>query len=125
MAVIVIAALVLSMVLWERVTRQKLGAIRIGMSQAELRHLLGPPDNRVVETGLVNGPGHYSTNSFLSEDEKRRMGFRTYQREQWSSREVSIVVISDLQGKAVCRYAGPGHKRDWISLLRAWLSRWF
>jgi hypothetical protein len=123
-AVTAVAALLIATAMWERVTRQKFGAIRIGMSQTELRHLLGPPDFQVVETGLVSGPGEYTTNSFISEEEKRRRGFQKYQRQQWASREVSIVVVSDLQGQTVCRYAGPGHKLDWIALLRGWLSRW-
>jgi hypothetical protein len=74
------------------------------MSQAELHHLLGSPHYQVVEIGLVNGPKIYATNGWLSAEEKRRLGYREYRRQAWSSLELTIVAISDLQGWVVCRY---------------------
>ena len=118
---------VLVLFLWsrERVTRQNFGKIRVGMSMAELHQVLGPPDYRVVQSGLVNGPESYSTNSFLSEEERRQRGFRDYQHLQWTSSDLTIVAISDAEGLVVCRYTGPGQKTDWIAFLQYWLTRWF
>ena len=120
-------AALLVVMLWprERATRLDFAKIHPGMSQAELQQLLGMPEFDVLETGLVNDSENYSTNNHLTKEEKRERGFREYQHQQWSSPEISIVVISDLQGRAVCRYAGPGHGRAWIAFLRYWLRRWF
>jgi hypothetical protein len=119
---------VLVLMLWpqERITRQNFGRIRLGMSQAEIHQLLGSPHYQVVEIGLVREPELYATNRWLSTEEKRRSGYRDYRREQWSSPELSISVIMDLQGEVVCRYTGPGHRWEWnwITFLRARLPRW-
>jgi hypothetical protein len=87
--------------------------IRIGMSQAELLGLLGPPNSATAELGLVVGPDKYGRGFRGPEIEakKRKHGFRDYLRQEWGSadrqhvppKSVSIVVISDLEGKVVCR----------------------
>jgi hypothetical protein len=41
-----------------------------------------------------------------------------------ASAEVEIVVISDTEGRVVCKYSGPGHGTGWFTRLRLWLSRW-
>jgi hypothetical protein len=105
------------------ITRANVARLQIGISQAELRHLLGEPDSQIVESGLVDGPEHYITNRDLSDDERRRRGFREYRREEWTSAEVDVVVISDTEGRVVCKYSGPGQPTDWFARLRFWLSR--
>jgi hypothetical protein len=107
----------------ERITLSNFGKIRVGMSQPELRHFLGTPEYEVVEPGLVQGPETFSTNDLLSEKQRRTRGFQEYRRQQWSSSELFIVVISDLQGRAVCRYKRRPWKTDWMTFLRRWLPR--
>jgi hypothetical protein len=121
------AVVALLIVLWSPnpVTRANFGRIRIGMSQAELHRLLGAPDYQTVESGLVDGPETYITNRDLSDEERQRRGFRDCRRQQWTSPEVTIVVISDTDGQVVCRYSGDGQRSGWLTFLRSWLSRWF
>jgi hypothetical protein len=106
------------------ITQANFVRIQIGTSEAELRHLLGPPDFQLIESGLIDGPETYVTNRDQSDDERRRRGFRDYRREQWTSAEVEIVVISDMEGRVVCKYSGPGQRTGWFTRLRLWLSRW-
>jgi hypothetical protein len=108
----------------DSVTRHNFAKIRVGMSTAELSQLLGTPEYQANESGLVDGPEHYSTNHALSAEERRRSGIQEYRRQQWSSSELTIIAISDLQGRVVCRYAGEGRRRSWIALLRYRLTRW-
>jgi hypothetical protein len=117
----------LLLVLWPSnpVTRANFRKIQVGMSQAELRSLLGPPEYQTVESGLVDGPEVYVTNQNQSDEERRQRGFREYLRQQWTSAEIEIVSISDSEGTVVCRYSGEGRRLDWIAFLRSWLSRWF
>jgi hypothetical protein len=91
-----------------QVTRSNFDRIQLGMSRADVHDLLGPPEFQVVESGLVDGPASYITNREQTDEERRRRGFRDYRREQWSSSEIEIVVISDLEGRVVCRYPGLG-----------------
>ena len=98
-----------------RITRANFDKIQIGMSQAELRGLLGPP--RIVdefELGQVRGEeyvwvdngrllliyqdGNQSWSTclddnnyrYLSKDDLRRMGFQDYQQQVWISSEIRI-----------------------------------
>jgi hypothetical protein len=103
------------------ITRANFDRIRVGMSQAELYGLLGAPQYQTVESGLVEGPETYATNRDQSDEERRRRGFREYRRQQWTSSEVTIIVISEPQGRVVCRYSGDGQTRDWLAFLRSWL----
>jgi len=106
-------------------TRHNYSKVRLGMSQAELCRLLGTPAYQVTESGLVNGPESYSISPLMSEQERRQRGYQEYRRQQWSSSKVTIIAISDLQGRIVCRYTGPGHQRSWIQVLRYRFARWF
>jgi hypothetical protein len=122
---LVVGALVV--VLWprDRVTRENFAKIRVGMSQLELYQLLGSPGYQVVEIGLVDRPDSYSINKSLSVEAKRQQGFRDYRRQHWTSPKLAISVISDLEGQVVCRYTGPGQKRDWMAFVRDRLFGWF
>jgi hypothetical protein len=115
-----LATFMLALVLWPHgtVTRANFQRIRVGMSQADLRDLLGQPEYDTVELGLVKGSETYSLNFTESEEKRRERGFRNYRRQQWSSSEITIIAISDLEGSVVCRYAGGGQRRSWLDLLR-------
>jgi hypothetical protein len=106
------------------VSRANFRRIEVGMPQAEVCSLLGAPEYEVEELGLVYGPETYTVNFGQSDEERRRRGFRDYRRQQWTSPEISIIVISDSEGKVVCRYSGKGREPYWLALLRSWLSRW-
>lgn len=104
-----------------RVTRASFAKIRIGMSQTELHDLLGrAPDLRAMDLGRVEGPDRYAVNFATDPKELRRKGYGDYWREQWTSSEVTIIVITDLKGQVVCRYTGGGQSRlrdfwNWLS----------
>jgi hypothetical protein len=126
-AALACAAIALLLLLWppNPVTRANLARIRVGMSQAELHRVLGAPEYQTVEWGLVDGPETYITNRDQGEEERRRRGFREYRRQQWTSSEVTIIVIAEPHGQVVCRYSGEGQRRDWFAFLRSWWRRWF
>jgi hypothetical protein len=122
-----VAAVAVVFVSWPRgaVTRANFQRIQVGMSQADLSGLLGPPDYDTVELGLVQGPETYTVSFGESDDERHRRGFRNYRRQQWTSSEVEIVVISDSAGSVVCRYRSEGQSSSWLDFLRSWISRSF
>ena len=110
----------------ERVTRANLEKIELDMSQAGLHGLLGPPDYQTVELGMVNGPNSYSTNFGDSAKELRLRGYRDYTRQQWHSPEITIITISDAEGRVVCKYSGEGQRRvNAIDIVWYWLRRLF
>ena len=76
-ALLLLGAL-LVFVFWprERVTPQNFSKIHIGMSQAELRHLLGYPHFQVVELGFVDGPETYTVNQYCPA--KKPLFFRRF-----------------------------------------------
>ena len=59
-----------------------------------------------MELGWVQGPALYSVNFSRDEAKLRREGYRTYRRQQWTSSELAIIVISEPEGGVVCRYRG-------------------
>jgi hypothetical protein len=127
LAVLAIALAVLAIIFRPRlrVTQANFHRIQIGMSQAELSALLGPPELQVLESGLVEGPEKYITNSSQTEEQARQRGFRDYHRQQWASSEITIIAISDPEGRVACRYSAGGRTADWLDYLRSWLPPWF
>jgi hypothetical protein len=107
-----------------RITAANYDRIQVGMTQAELYDLLGPPESQTVELALAEWPETFVVNFSQSEAERRRRGFRDCRREQWVSSYMEIIVVSDLEGRVVCRYTGPGRKPYWLLILRSWLRRW-
>ena len=121
-----IAVVAVVFVLWHRgaVTRASFQRIQVGMSQAELCGLLGRPEVDTMELGMVQGPDTYSIIVGGSDDERRQEGFMNYRRQQWASPEITIIVISDPDGSAVCRYSREGQSLlGWLDLVRSWISR--
>lgn len=92
----------------ERITPLTFAKIRLGMSPQELRGLLVSPDFQAIEFGRIDGQERYFTNSIQTQDERRRRGYREYKREQWSSRQLTIIAVSSLDGRVVARYTGSG-----------------
>lgn len=109
----------------EQVTQANFQRIELGMSQAELIALLGAPDSHAVELGFVTDSKTYAINFASNQQQLRERGFRNYQREQWISSEISIVVILDLDGVVVCKYSADGQKWSWFAFLRSRVSRLF
>jgi hypothetical protein len=120
------AVVVLWFVAWpeDPVSRANFRGIEVGMPVAEVCRVLGAPQVDVEELGMVGGPGTYSVNFGPSAEEQRRRGFRVCRRQQWSSPDITIIVISDPEGQVVCRYSGEGQEPYWLARLRSWLSRW-
>ena len=120
---VTVGVLALLVFVWPKghVTRASFAKIRIGMSQSELHDLLGcAPDHRAMDLGRVDGPDRYAVNFAIDPKELRRKGYQDYWREQWTSAEVTITVITDLKGQVVCRYSGGGQSRlrdfwNWFS----------
>ncbi len=106
-----------------RVTRAVFAKIRIGMSQDDLRDLLGRAlDFQTMDLGRVDGPEHYAVNFGTDPKELRRAGYQDYRREVWISSEVTITVVSDSGEQVVCRYSSGGQSRlrdfwNWLSAL--------
>src|SRR5260370_38682790 len=120
---VAIAALALALWPRQRITQANFDRIQVGMFQAELLELLGPPEFDKLELGLVLDSDNYAVNHFYPEEHLRRQGYQEYRWQQWTSSEICIVVVSDLQeGQAVCRYSGEGRRQDWLSYLRSLIS---
>jgi hypothetical protein len=105
----------------QRISAANFEKIEIGMSQAELYGLLGAPEIDFVELGQVQGPDKYSINHYFSKDQLRGMGYQDYRRQEWTSSEISIVVVSDSQGQVVCRYSSEGRPWNWRMFLRRFI----
>jgi hypothetical protein len=103
-------------------TRENFAKIVIGMSQAQVHEIFGPPDIKTMELGLVEGPDRYTINMSQSIEERRARGFEMYSHEQWSSGEITVTAILDSEGKVVCRYSGSGQP-GWRERLLASLPR--
>jgi hypothetical protein len=99
--------------------------IRVGMTREEVIDLLGKPGYEAMQLGLVNGPDSYSTNSHFSPTELRRMGYPDFRFQQWTSRTVSIMVVTDGEDRVACRYAREGRRPDWLGWLRSFLRPWW
>jgi len=115
-----LVVLIVVFVIWpkkSRINKANFGKIQVGMSQADLHQLLGPPQYEKVEIGRVEGPETYVISGMSNEAAFRR-GFRYCQRQQWSSSEINITVILDHDGQVVCRYSSQGSPLDLLWLLR-------
>ena len=116
---IVVATVTVAVWPKQRVTAANFDKIQIGMSQAELRELLGTPEFDFVELGLVEESEGYVTNKNFNEEQLRQRGFRDYRHQQWTSTEITISVISDQEGEVVWRYRGQGQPGNWDAFLRS------
>jgi hypothetical protein len=87
----------------ERVTRANFEKIEIGMSNSDVQRLLGPPQLRAVDLGMVRGDTYSVDFGGGSPPEK---GFTKCIRQQWNSPEITIVVIFDTKDTVICRYTG-------------------
>jgi hypothetical protein len=115
---IVLAALVFALWPKQRITKANFDKIQAGMSQEELRQLLGTPYFDNVQLGLVIDPQTFAPPSGPP-GELRRKGYKEYRWQNWASSEISIGVVSDSEGQVVCRYSQPGQEWDWREFLRS------
>lgn len=100
--------------------------IQIGMSQVEVSRLLGgPPQFQKRQLGRVDGPDKYVINFGNEQEKLRNRGFRDYEWQQWHSGEITIAVVSDLDGIVVCRYSSPGQSRNWTQQVWSFVRRVF
>src|SRR5262245_46193112 len=76
------AALVLYFRGQEKVTLDNFDRIQLGMTEEEIYDLLGGPESRTVELGLVISPDSYAVN-FSATKELLDRGFRHVTRQQW------------------------------------------
>ena len=95
-------------VFWPRVTEANFEKITDQMSFQEVERLLGTPSYDTTELGLVRGSGTYVTNDSLPIQKKIAMGYQDYRRVQWSSRQLTIIVIFDSSGIVATRYRSDG-----------------
>ena len=99
LACVVTAVIVVLLLPGERVTEANYEKIKLGMSQAEVQRLLGPPDH---------------------EDR----GDSIYQ--QWHSPELTIILISDGAGGVRARWSGKGKRTASVfEMLWYWMMRQF
>lgn len=96
----------------KRISAANFRGIRVGMSESELRELLGVPRYESVEMGLVNGPTNYTVNFAKTDEELRARGFKEYVRYVWMSPEITITSIVDTDEKVVCAYSSGGQSRN-------------
>jgi hypothetical protein len=107
----------------ERVTRANYEKIQLGMSQADLRLLLGRPQVQAVDLGMVQGDSYLT---YLPGGSPPDKGFRKCMRQQWDSPEISIVGVFDTEGRVICRYTGEGQRRvNAIDIVWYWIWRLF
>jgi hypothetical protein len=134
---IVVATVTLTLWPRNRISAANFDRIQIGMSQAELRGLLGSPQIDDFELGKARGSEEYVsarddgvlllTNRVgttcldgdyrYSKVELRLMGFQDYQCQTWVSSEIRIYVISDQEGHVACRFRHEGRPWDWHRFL--------
>ena len=118
---IIVGAVILALWPKEKITAVNFAKIEVGMPQAELRGLLGPPEFDRVLFGLVEGRNTFTTNFYFSNEQLRQRGFRDYRFQQWTSSEISIVVVSDQEGQVVSRYSHEGRPWNWRMFLRRFI----
>jgi hypothetical protein len=116
---VIVATVILTFWPRQRITAANFCTIQIGMSQTELRGLLGDPEFDFVGLGVVEGPDIYVTNSILPEEQLRQRGFQDCRYQQWTSSEITISVISNQQGEVVCRWSSKGRPWEWREFLRS------
>jgi hypothetical protein len=116
---IAVATLVFGLWPKQKITKANFNKIQIGVPQGELCRLLGNPEFDAVELGTVRDAKNYATNDYYKRDQLLGMGYQDFRHQQWISSEISINVISDLNGDVVCRYSGPGREQDWREFLRS------
>ena len=112
---IVVLAGVFFLLAHETVTPANFGRLRIGLSQAEVHELLGPPRGRWNDVGNVTGPDQYATNCTQDKESLLAKGYQEYLREQWSSPEITIIAVFDQDRRLVCRYRRPGQESSWLA----------
>jgi hypothetical protein len=78
-------------------TQEAFRVIRLGMTTAELRQLLGQPEFSFAESGLMKGGAYFTF------EPGTRRGLQKYVRQQWDSadRAYSITAVSDVDGRVV------------------------
>ena len=118
---ILVAAVILTSWSKQRISAANFDKIEIGMSQTELYGLLGAPEFDRVLFGLVEGRNTFTTNFYFSNEQLRQRGFRDYRFQQWTSSEISIVVVSDQEGQVVSRYSHEGRPWNWRMFLRRFI----
>ena len=79
------------------------------MTISDVQQLLGHPDYDDIEFGVIGSTGAYVTNDLLTDDEKRKLGYQKYRRLQWTSRELSIIVVFDMHEQVATCSRGDGH----------------
>jgi len=111
----------------QRVTEANFLKIKVGMSEADLRVLLGAPKLDEVVFGLVVAPDrfmHCDNNrkewydNHFGKQQLLELGYRNYRRQEWTSSEITIVAVFNQQGPLVCWYKGEGEPWDWLEFLQ-------
>jgi hypothetical protein len=107
---VVIAGIVIMLLARERVTEANFVKVTLGMSEADVRRLLGPPD---FEPGCR--PALYdAAELYDAADFHFATGYRYYTRQQWSSPEITIALCSDPDDRVAHRYRGEGQRRPTV-----------
>ena len=108
-AMLLIALLVSAVLSFSpRVTAENYARIDVGMAMADVEQILGKPKYDDTEYGVIGNTGAYVTNYSLSDQEKLEIGYQKYRRLQWTSPEITIVVVFDSNGLAATRYRSEG-----------------
>ncbi len=85
-------------------------AVKPGMTHDEVENRLGmPPSYQQLMLGRVDSPTQFASNSNpLPQD---RHQYQQFDFRQWTTRDLTAMVIFDLEGRVVCKYSAAGQSR--------------
>lgn len=98
------------------VTPENFARLRVGMTGAEVRSIVGRPDFEWSAIGTVRG-GTFSTNQ--DPEVRKREGHRPYVVHQYDGPRMTICVVYDEAGRSACAYSGPptGNRTSMLAAL--------
>ncbi len=90
-------------------------SIEVGMDEAIVTKILGHPDRRKMRLGYVRDDGTFGTNAHVAPAKLRSQGYKNYEQLQWTSPEITIVVVINSHGSVATSYSKNGQSIDPLS----------
>jgi hypothetical protein len=82
-------------------------AIQPGMTHDEVERRLGKkPGYQKMMLGKVISPTSFASNSNPLPKDRHR--YQQYDFQQWTTSELTVMIVFDLEGRVVCRYSSAG-----------------
>lgn len=85
------------------------------MDEEIVTKILGHPDRRKKRLGIVQDDGTFGTNAHVAPAKLRSQGYQDYEQLQWTSPEITIVVVVNSHGLVETSYAKDGQSSDLVS----------